>query len=229
MEELGIGRPSTYAADPRRRCATANTCASRRSGSFRRTRAASSRRSSKAFSAATSSTISRPISRRSSTRSPTTRSTGSRSCAISGGTFPPPSASTKELRTTEVLDALNEILGPHIFPPRSDGAEPAHLPDLRHRPALAQARALRRLRRLLELSRMPLHAPVHGLGRRRERRGVRHPSPRRRSRDRLAGDGARRALRALHPARRGRGRREAETRLDPERAPRRHRSTSTRP
>ena len=126
---------------------------------------------------------------------------------------------TKELRTTEVLDALNEILGPHIFPPRSDGAEPAHLPDLRHRPALAQARALRRLRRLLELSRMPLHAPVHGLGRRRERRGVRHPSARRRPRDRPAGDGARRALRALHPARRGRGRREAETRLDPERDP----------
>ena len=53
--------------------------------------------------------------------------------------------------------------------------EPAHLPDLRHRPALAQARPLRRLRRLLELSRMPLHAPVHGLGRRRET--ARRPAP----------------------------------------------------
>ena len=29
---------------------------------------------------------------------------------------------TKELRTTEVLDALNELLGPHIFPPSGDGA-----------------------------------------------------------------------------------------------------------
>jgi DNA topoisomerase I len=31
---------------------------------------------------------------------------------------------TKELRTTEVLDALNEILGPHIFPARADGGDP---------------------------------------------------------------------------------------------------------
>ncbi|BCJ91125.1 DNA topoisomerase 1 [Terrihabitans soli] len=31
---------------------------------------------------------------------------------------------TKELRTTEVLDALNEILGPHVFPARADGGDP---------------------------------------------------------------------------------------------------------
>ena len=31
---------------------------------------------------------------------------------------------TKELRTTEVLDALNEVLGPHIFPARADGGDP---------------------------------------------------------------------------------------------------------
>src|SRR5215204_5867469 len=36
---------------------------------------------------------------------------------------------TKELRTTEVLDALNEILGPHIFPPRADGADPRTCPN----------------------------------------------------------------------------------------------------
>jgi DNA topoisomerase I len=30
---------------------------------------------------------------------------------------------TKELRTTQVLDALNELLGPHIFPAREDGAD----------------------------------------------------------------------------------------------------------
>jgi DNA topoisomerase-1 len=36
---------------------------------------------------------------------------------------------TKELRTTEVLDALNEILGPHIFPPRGDGASPRTCPN----------------------------------------------------------------------------------------------------
>ncbi|CAM5766893.1 DNA topoisomerase 1 [Labrys miyagiensis] len=31
---------------------------------------------------------------------------------------------TKELRTTQVLDALNDILGPHIFPDRGDGSNP---------------------------------------------------------------------------------------------------------
>jgi DNA topoisomerase I len=30
---------------------------------------------------------------------------------------------TKELRTTQILDSLNELLGPHIFPPRADGAD----------------------------------------------------------------------------------------------------------
>lgn len=31
---------------------------------------------------------------------------------------------TKELRTTQVLDALNDLLGPHIFPDRGDGSNP---------------------------------------------------------------------------------------------------------
>ncbi len=35
---------------------------------------------------------------------------------------------TKELRTTQVLDALNELLGPHIFPARADGSEPRSCP-----------------------------------------------------------------------------------------------------
>lgn len=35
---------------------------------------------------------------------------------------------TKELRTTEVLDALNELLGPHIFPDRGDGSNPRACP-----------------------------------------------------------------------------------------------------
>ncbi len=36
---------------------------------------------------------------------------------------------TKELRTTEVLDALNELLGPHIFPDRGDGSNPRACPS----------------------------------------------------------------------------------------------------
>ena len=31
---------------------------------------------------------------------------------------------TKELRVTEVLDTLNEVLGPHVFPEREDGEDP---------------------------------------------------------------------------------------------------------
>ncbi len=33
-------------------------------------------------------------------------------------------AGTKDLRTTEVLDNLNEVLGPHIFPVREDASDP---------------------------------------------------------------------------------------------------------
>jgi DNA topoisomerase I len=36
---------------------------------------------------------------------------------------------TKELRTTQVLDALNEYLGPHIFPTKEDGSEPRACPS----------------------------------------------------------------------------------------------------
>ncbi len=36
---------------------------------------------------------------------------------------------TKELRVTNVLDALNEILAPHIFPPKPDGSEPRKCPS----------------------------------------------------------------------------------------------------
>ena len=36
---------------------------------------------------------------------------------------------TKDLRTTEVLDALNELLGPHIFPPKADGGDPRGCPN----------------------------------------------------------------------------------------------------
>lgn len=34
----------------------------------------------------------------------------------------------KDLRVSEVLEALNEILGPHIFPPKGDGSDPRSCP-----------------------------------------------------------------------------------------------------
>ena len=64
-----------------------------------------------------------------------------------------------ELRMGQVIEALNEALGPHIFPDKGDGDRPARLPHLRHGPAVAEDRPLRRLRRLLQLSGMPLHPP----------------------------------------------------------------------
>jgi DNA topoisomerase-1 len=38
-------------------------------------------------------------------------------------------AGTKELRTTEVLENLNELLGPHIFPPKPDGSDARACPN----------------------------------------------------------------------------------------------------
>lgn len=38
-------------------------------------------------------------------------------------------AEIKDLRITEVLDALNDLLAPHIFPPRADGGEARQCPN----------------------------------------------------------------------------------------------------
>jgi DNA topoisomerase-1 len=35
---------------------------------------------------------------------------------------------TKDLRVSEVLDSLNELLGPHVFPPKEDGSDPRLCP-----------------------------------------------------------------------------------------------------
>src|SRR5271156_2214251 len=36
---------------------------------------------------------------------------------------------TKDLRTSQVLDSLNELLGPHVFPARADGGDPRQCPS----------------------------------------------------------------------------------------------------
>jgi DNA topoisomerase I len=70
----------------------------------------------------------------------------------------------KELRVAQVIDTLDEMLAPHLFPPRGDGTEP------RNRPALAQARQVRRLHRLQQLPRMPLYASARAEQRQRRPR-----------------------------------------------------------
>jgi DNA topoisomerase I len=36
---------------------------------------------------------------------------------------------TKDLKISQVIDALDELLGPHLFPPREDGSDPRACPD----------------------------------------------------------------------------------------------------
>ena len=61
---------------------------------------------------------------------------------------------TKDLGTRQVLDSLNELLGPHIFPGARRRRRSAPLPALRRGAIVAEARQIRRLHRLLALSRM---------------------------------------------------------------------------
>ena len=125
---------------------------------------------------------------------------------------------TKDLRVSEVLDSLNELLGPHIFPAKEDGGDPRALPRLQQRSALAEDRQVRRLRRLLQLSRMPLHAhAVAADGRRRRRGEAGREGPGRQSRDRRGGHAAGWPFRRLCAGRRaGRRRRKAQTRVAPQ-------------
>ncbi|OWK20163.1 hypothetical protein AJ88_34035 [Mesorhizobium amorphae CCBAU 01583] len=87
LEELGIGRPSTYTA-------ILKTLEDRdyveidKPSWCRRPRAGCCRPSSKASSSAMSNMISPPRSRKSSTRFPTASSPGKMCCATSGRTFP---------------------------------------------------------------------------------------------------------------------------------------------
>ena len=66
---------------------------------------------------------------------------------------------TKDLKFADVIDALDEILGPAYVPGARRRRRSARLSHLRQWPAQSEARQVRRLHRLLELSRMPLHAP----------------------------------------------------------------------
>ena len=73
-------------------------------------------------------------------RSRMTSSTGARCCATSGAISSARSTSIKDVRVREVLDVLDEILAPHLFPQQRGRHRSARLHDLRHRPAGAQAR-----------------------------------------------------------------------------------------
>ena len=106
----------------------------------------------------------------------------------------------KDLRVTAGARCARRHAGAaHLCAARGWRRSPA-MSDLRHRPAQPQGRKIRRLRRLLQLSGVPLHPAARG-----RQRGQRRSHPRQgsgvRSRRRREG----RTVRSLYPARRAEG------------------------
>ena len=98
-----------------------------------------------------------------------------RTCSnASGRIFSAAVSETSELRITDVLEKINEVLEPHLFPPTEDGQRPAPLPQLRQGSAVDAHRTFgRSVHRLFQLSRMPLHPPFRPPGHGGRRRGGR--------------------------------------------------------
>ena len=88
-----------------------------------------------------------------------------------------------DLRIGDVIDKLNEVLGSHIFPPREDGSDPRTCQVCGAGTVSLAPRQVRRFRRLLELSRVQIHAAIGWRRRAGSRRlPKRGPSDRRRPR-----------------------------------------------
>ena len=67
----------------------------------------------------------------------------------------------KDLRVGDVLEALNELLGPHIFPPRADGGDPRQCPICGDgRLSLKISGKFGAFIGCSQLSRLPLYAPA---------------------------------------------------------------------
>ena len=67
--------------------------------------------------------------------------------------FKPKAGEVMEQKPSDVTAALDDFLAPWLFPDKGDGSDP-RLCRVRHRPAGAARRQVRRLRRLLQLSGM---------------------------------------------------------------------------
>ena len=117
----------------------------------------------------------------------------------------------KDLRVAQVIDALDEMLAPHLFPPRADGTDPRKCPNC------GTGRLSLKLGKFggfIGCSNYPECRYTRQLaaGRRRWRARRRHEEARRGSRDRPRSDAALGPVRPLRAARRsGRGR-EAQAR-----------------
>ena len=117
---------------------------------------------------------------------------------------------TKDLKISDVIDALDALLAPHLFPPRADGGDPRVCPSCGNGRLTLKLSKFGAFIGCSNLSGMPLHPPAHHAGRRHRRN--RHQEARRGSEDRPRSDGAQRTLRSIRAARRSGGRRKAQAR-----------------
>ena len=123
----------------------------------------------------------------------------------------------KELRVAQVIDALDEMLAPHLFPPRADGTDPRKCPNCETGKLSLK---LGKFGGFIGCTNYPecRYTRQFAAGQWRQwrpRRG--HEKARRGSRERPRSDAALRPVRALRAARRGGRGREAQARRPAER------------
>ena len=74
--------------------------------------------------------------------------------------FKPKAGEVIEQKPSEITAALDDFLAPFLFPDKDDGSDPRLCPQCGAGAAGASRRQVRRLRRLLQLSRMQIHPAV---------------------------------------------------------------------
>ncbi len=152
----------------------------------RRKRATADRVPRTLFPASMSATISPPAWKTNSTKSPAGARGGSRLLEKFWKDFKPKSDEVMEKKPSEVTEALDEFLSDYLFPPTKDAAPIRGSARNAAKDGLSLARrALRRVRRLLELPRMQVHPQVRPARRHcrwRRRCGARQTSGNRRDR-----------------------------------------------
>ena len=123
----------------------------------------------------------------------------------------------KDLRVGDVLEALNELLGPHIFPPRAEGGDPRLCPNCGE--GRLSLKVSGKFGAFIGCSRYPDCRYTRQLSQPRGPGGslhARRQAARHRSRDGPPRHAAHGPLRPLCAARRGHQGREAQARVDPQ-------------
>ena len=74
--------------------------------------------------------------------------------------FRPKAGEVMDQKPSEITAALDEFLAPWLYPPRDDGSDPRVCPQCGNGRLSPARRQVRRVRRLLQLSRLPIHPEV---------------------------------------------------------------------